>query len=57
MNAAVNVSVTGTSTYDGTNLEATNADVTFYIDPTATVVNIDGQRVGRTTVETVANNL
>ena len=56
MNAAVNLSITGTSVYDGTNLDATSADVTFYLDPTATVVNLDGQLVGRTTVETVANN-
>ncbi len=56
INAAVNLSVSGTSIYDGTNLDPTSADVTFYIDPTALTVNIDGQRVGRTTVETVANN-
>jgi len=36
-------------------LSANNADVTFFIDPSATVVNIDGQQVFRTTVETIDN--
>lgn len=49
------VSVVGTSVYDGSALSQTSADVTFYIDPNATVVNIDGQLVRRATVETVAN--
>ncbi len=55
MSAAVSLNVSGTSIYDGTDLSATNADVTFYLDPTATSVNLDGQLIGRTTVETVNN--
>jgi hypothetical protein len=51
----VTLSVVGTSVYDGTTLSATNADATFYLDPAATTVNIDGQIVRRTTVETVNN--
>lgn len=51
-NASVNIS--GLSVYDGTDLSATSADVTFYIDSTRQI-NIDGQGVGRTTVETVNN--
>jgi len=50
-NSTVNVS--GTSVYDGSTLSPTNADVTFYIDPSAATVNIDGQQVRRTTVETI----
>lgn len=53
--AAVSMSIAGTSVYDGSDLSPTSADVTFYLDPTATLVNIDGQSVGRTTVETVNN--
>jgi hypothetical protein len=53
--AAASVSISGTSVYDGSTLSSTGADVTFYLDPTATLVNIDGQAVGRTTVETVNN--
>lgn len=49
------VSVSGTSVYDGSVLSANNADVTFFIDPSASVVNIDGQQVFRTTVETIDN--
>ena len=49
------VSVSGTSVYDGSTLSALNADVTFFIDPTASIVNIDGQSVFRTTVETIDN--
>jgi hypothetical protein len=49
------VSVSGTSVYDGSSLSALNADVTFFIDPTASIVNIDGQSVFRTTVETINN--
>ena len=52
-NAAVSVS--GTSIYDGSVLSANNADVTFFIDPSAATVNIDGQLVHRTTVETIDN--
>ena len=55
MAASVSVNVSGTSAYDGSNLEAGNGDVTFYIDPTASVINIDGQLVRRTTVETIDN--
>ncbi|CAN2242089.1 hypothetical protein [Candidatus Planktophila versatilis] len=53
--ATVSLSVSGTAVYDGTTLSATNADATFYLDPTALTVNIDGQSVRRTTVETVNN--
>ena len=55
MAASISLNVSGTSIYDGSDLSATSADVTFYLDPTATSVNIDGQRIGRTTVETVNN--
>ena len=53
--ATATLSVSGTAVYDGTTLSATNADATFYLDPTAATVNIDGQSVRRTTVETVNN--
>lgn len=53
--ASAAVSVSGTSIYDGSVLSATNADVTFFIDPAKTTVNIDGQLVRRTTVETIDN--
>lgn len=53
--ATASLSVSGTAVYDGTTLSATNADATFYLDPTAVTVNIDGQLVRRTTVETVNN--
>lgn len=53
--ANASVSVSGTSIYDGSILSDQNGDVTFYIDPTATTVNIDGQSVRRTTVETIDN--
>ena len=53
--ATVSVSISGTSVYDGSVLSANNADVTFFIDPTGTAVNIDGQSVFRTTVETIDN--
>jgi hypothetical protein len=53
--ASVSLNVSGTSVYDGSDLSATSADVTFYLDPTATSVNIDGASIGRTTVETVNN--
>lgn len=49
------VSVSGTSIYDGSILSDQNGDVTFYIDPTAATINIDGQSVRRTTVETIDN--
>ena len=55
--AQVNLSVSGTSIYNGSVLSATNADATFFLDPSATSVNIDGQSVRRTTVETVDNPL
>ena len=55
MSASVSLNVSGTSIYDGSDLSATSADVTFYLDPTATSVNIDGASIGRTTVETVNN--
>jgi len=51
--ASATVNVSGTSVYDGSTLSGTNGDVTFYLDPAATTVNIDGQQVRRTTVETV----
>jgi hypothetical protein len=55
--AVVNVAlqVSGTSVYNGTALTPQNADVTFFLDPSSAVVNIDGQSVRRTTVETVDN--
>ena len=53
--ASAAVSVSGTSIYDGSVLSVNNADVTFFIDPARTAVNIDGQSVFRTTVETIDN--
>jgi hypothetical protein len=47
------LNVSGTSVYDGSSLTTQSADVTFYVDPSATQVNIDGQLVRRATVETV----
>ncbi len=55
LSASVAINVSGTSVYDGSTLTANNADVTFYIDPSASIVNIDGQSVFRTTVETIDN--
>ena len=55
MAATVGMNVSGTSVYDGSSLTNISADVMFYLDPTATLVNIDGQQVRRATVETVAN--
>jgi hypothetical protein len=55
MSAAISLSTSGTSIYDGSVLSANSADVTFYIDPAATLINIDGASVGRTTVESVNN--
>jgi hypothetical protein len=56
MAANVGMNVSGTSVYDGSSLTNTSADVMFYLDPTATLVNINGQQVRRATVETVANS-
>jgi hypothetical protein len=53
--ASAAVSDSGTSIYDGSVLSINNADVTFFIDPARTAVNIDGQSVFRTTVETIDN--
>ena len=53
--ANVAVGISGTSVYDGTPLSTTSADVTFYLDPSSTVINIDGALVRRATVETVNN--
>ncbi|CAN2212254.1 hypothetical protein MCERE155_01032 [Candidatus Nanopelagicaceae bacterium] len=53
--ATVSLNVSGTSVYDGSNLSPTSADVTFYLDSSATIVNIDGELVRRATVETVHN--
>jgi hypothetical protein len=53
--AAASLNISGTSIYDGSDLSTTSADVTYYLDPTKSLVNIDGQIVGRTTVETVNN--
>lgn len=53
--AAASLNLSGTAIYDGSDLSPTSADVTYYLDPTRTLVNIDGQIVGRTTVETVNN--
>lgn len=55
MQAQASLSVAGTSVYDGSTLSPNSADVTFYLDPTSQTVNIDGQLVGRTTVESVNN--
>ena len=55
MIASAVINVSGTSVYDGSSLSQSNSDVMFYLDPTATTVNIDGQSVRRTTVETVDN--
>jgi hypothetical protein len=55
MAANVNLNVSGVSMYDGTPLSPTSADVTFYLDSSATIVNINGQTVRRATVETVNN--
>jgi hypothetical protein len=55
ISASAAISVSGTSVYDGSVLGPQNADVTYYLDPSATLVNINGQQVGRTTVETVNN--
>ena len=55
MAATVGMNVSGTSVYDGSSLTNISADVMFYLDATATLVNIDGQQVRRATVETVAN--
>ena len=54
MVAAAAINTSGLSIYDGTDLSPSSADVTFYIDATRQI-NIDGQGVGRTTVETVNN--
>jgi hypothetical protein len=51
--AGVNLNVSGVSVYDGTQLTSTSADVMFFLDPTATLVNINGESVRRATVETV----
>jgi len=53
--ATAAISVSGTSIYDGSLLTPQNADVTYFLDPAATKVNINGQLVGRATVETVNN--
>jgi hypothetical protein len=53
--ASVNLNVSGVSVYDGSPLSSTNADVMFYIDPSASQVNINGESVRRATVETVNN--
>lgn len=55
MSAAISLATSGTSIYDGSVLSANSADVTFYLDPAATLINIDGASVGRTTVESVNN--
>ena len=56
MAATAVLNVSGTSVYDGTPLSTQSADVTFYVDPSATQVNVDGQLVRRATVETVATS-
>jgi hypothetical protein len=53
--ASVNLNVSGVSVYDGTPLTSTSADVMFFLDPTSTLVNINGESVRRATVETVNN--
>lgn len=54
MAATAAINTAGLSIYDGTDLSPSSADVTFYID-SSRQINIDGQVVGRTTVETVNN--
>jgi len=56
LTASAVLNVSGTSVYDGSALSPQSSDVTFYVDPTATQVNINGQSVRRVTVETVAPN-
>lgn len=53
--ASVSLNISGTSIYDGADLSVNAADITFYLDPSTTYVNLDGQNVGRVTVETVNN--
>jgi hypothetical protein len=53
--AQVSLNVSGISVYDGTPLSQSNGDLTFYLDPSASTINIDGQSVHRMTVETVNN--
>ena len=53
--ASVSINTSGTSVYDGADLTVNSADATFYLDSSATTVNLDGQNVGRVTVETVNN--
>lgn len=53
--ANANLNVSGVSVYDGSSLSSTNADVMFYLDPSAQQVNINGENVRRATVETVNN--
>jgi hypothetical protein len=53
--ASTALSVSGTAVYDGSILSPTSADATFYLDSAATTVNVNGQSVRRTTVETVDN--
>jgi len=55
LSAAASLNLVGTAIYDGSDLSTTSADITFYLDPTSKFVNVDGQVVGRTTVETVNN--
>ena len=55
LTASAALSISGTSVYDGSVLSSKNGDATFYLDPTAATVNIDGQKVFRTTVETIDN--
>lgn len=53
--ASIALATDGTSIYDGSILSPYSSDVTFYLDPTAQSINIDGAIVGRTTVESVNN--
>jgi hypothetical protein len=53
--ANANLNVSGVSVYDGSSLSPANADVMFYLDSSATQVNINGEIVRRATVETVNN--
>ena len=55
MAATASINVSGVSVYDGSNLSPTNSDVIYYLDQSATQVNLDASTVGRTTVETVNN--
>lgn len=53
--AQVALNISGNSVYDGSTLSASSSDLTFYLDPSASLVNIDGSLIHRATVETTNN--